>query len=331
MHSRLKAAFDRFIDVQQHSDGDVVKLMREMGVDIALDLNGFTTGAQPGIFLGRCVRRRSRSTIWRIRGPLRDYIDYLIADETIVPRGEQASYAEKVVYLPDTYMVNDSERRIADRARRPGREVGLPDRGFVFCSFNNNYKITPECSTSGCAVAGSSRQRAVAAGRQWRRRRNLRREGGGPRVDADRLVFAPRIATLPKNTWRGIGWRICSSIPFPCNAHTTASDALWAGLPVLTCMGTTFAGRVAASLLQAIGPLELITHSLDEYESLALQLAKEPDALEDIRQELARNREVAPLFDTDRFPPGTSRRPTWRCGSATSDGEPPASFAVAPS
>jgi predicted O-linked N-acetylglucosamine transferase (SPINDLY family) len=326
MHSRLKGAFDRFIDVQQHSDGDVVKLMREMEVDIAVDRNGFTTGARPRIFSLRAAPIQVNYLAYP--GTIgADHIDYLIADETVIPREQQACYTEKVVYLPDTYMVTDSARHIAERT--PTRtEVGLPDRGFVFCSFNNNYKITPQIFDAWMLLL-----RQVDGSVLWllesnpTATRNLRREAVARNIDANRLIFAPRIAQEDHLARQRLADLFLDTLPY--NAHTTASDALWAGLPVLTCMGTAFPGRVAASLLRAVGLPQLITHSLDEYESLALQLARDTTRLEEIRRELARNRAGWPLFDTDRFRQHieTAYMEMWERHQR---GDPRAGFSVAP-
>jgi predicted O-linked N-acetylglucosamine transferase (SPINDLY family) len=298
MRSRLEGAFEKFFDAQRQSDREVVDLMREMEVDIAIDRTGFTTGARPGIFAMRAAPIQVSYLAYP--GTMgADFIDYLIADETIVPREQQASYAEKVVYLPDSYMVNDSARRIAERT--PTRnEAGLPERGFVFCSFNNHFKITPQLFGIWMSLL-----RQVDKSVLWlldstaTTRRNLWREAATRGIDPQRLVFAPRIATEDHLARQRLADLFVDTLP--CNAHTTASEALWTGLPVLTCLGTTFPGRVAASLLRAIGLPELVTSSLDDYQTLALRLAKEPAALEEIRQKLARSRAVAPLFDTDRF------------------------------
>lgn len=298
MRSRLRGAFEKFVDAEHLSDREVVELMREMEVDIAVDRTGFTTGARPGIFAMRAAPIQVNYLAYP--GTMgAEFIDYLIADETVVPREQQASYAEKVVYLPDSYMVNDSGRRIAERT--PTRsEAGLPERGFVFCSFNNHFKITPQLFDIWMSLL-----RQVDKSVLWlldstaTTRRNLWREAAARGIDPQRLVFAPRIATEDHLARHCLANLFVDTLP--CNAHTTASEALWAGVPVLTCLGTTFAGRVAASLLRAIGLPELVTSSLDDYHALALRLAKEPAALEEIRQKLARHRAVAPLFDTNRF------------------------------
>jgi predicted O-linked N-acetylglucosamine transferase (SPINDLY family) len=228
-----------------------------------------------------------------------EYIDYILADRIVIPEEHHPSYSEKVVWLPDCYQVNDSDRKIADRG--PNRsEAGLPENGFVFCCFNSNFKITPAVFDVWMELL-----RQVEGSVLWLLEgngsvaRNLRREAANRGIAPERLVFA-RLAKLPDHLARH---RLADLFldTLPCNAHTTASDALWAELPVLTCLGTTFAGRVAASLLTAIGLPELITHSMADYEALALRLATEPGLLRDIKAKLARNRLSEPLFDTDRF------------------------------
>jgi predicted O-linked N-acetylglucosamine transferase (SPINDLY family) len=255
-----------------------------------------------------------------------DYLDYIISDRVVIPEDHHVHYSEKVVYLPDTFQANDSRRRIAERT--PSRaEAGLPDDGFVFCSFNQPYKFTPAMFDVWMRllhrVEGSvlwlPQVNATAA-------RNLRREAAHRGIDAGRLIFAPRV---PKPEDHLARYRLADLFldTLPYNAQTTASDALWAGVPVITCLGTTFVGRVAATLLNAIGLPELITHSLPEYEALALKLAMERQVLADIKAKLARNRGTHPLFDTDRF-----RRHLEAAYTAMWErhqrGEPPASFAV---
>ena len=326
MRSRLERAFDRFVDVQRFSDREVVALMREMEVDIAVDRTGFTTGARPGIFAMRAAPIQVNYLAYP--GTMgAEFIDYLIADETVVPRGQQGSYTEKVVYLPDSYMVNDSGRRIAERT--PTRnEAGLPERGFVFCSFNNHYKITRQLFDIWMSLL-----RQVDRSVLWlvagtaTMRQNLWREAAARGIDPQRLVFAPRIAPEDHLARHRLADLFLDTIP--CNAHTTASDALWAGLPVLTCVGTTFAGRVAASLLRAIGLPGLVTGSLGEYEALAVRLAGDAAALGEIRQDLARHRTVGPLFDTDRFRRHIESAYVEMWQRRQRD-EPRSSFAVAP-
>jgi predicted O-linked N-acetylglucosamine transferase (SPINDLY family) len=228
-----------------------------------------------------------------------DYIDYIIADARVIPPEDKPFYVEKVVYLPDTYQVNDSKRPIA--ARAPTRaEAGLPPTGFVFCCFNSTYKIVPDVfdvwmrllDRIDGSVMWLFETNAQAA-------QNLRLEAARRGIAPERVVFAPLIA-LPDHLARHrLADLFLDTLPY--NAHTTASDALWAGLPVLTCLGSTFPGRVAGSLLDAIGMPELVTRSLQEYEAMALKLAGDPDFLASLKAKLARNRNSCPLFDTARF------------------------------
>jgi len=255
-----------------------------------------------------------------------EYLDYILADRRVIPEEDRRYYTESVVYLPDTYQPNDRNRRIAETV--PTRaEAGLPETGFVFCSFNNNYKITPDVFDAWMrlldGVDGSVlwllEGNAAAV-------RNLRREAEHRGIAAGRLAFAPHVK--PADHLARHGLADLSLDTLPCNAHTTASDALWAGLPVVTCTGSTFAGRVAASLLNAAGLPELVTGSLEEYEALALDLARDRDRLAAIKEKLARNRDTCPLFDTDRF------RQHIEAAYVTmweryQRGEPPAGFGVA--
>jgi predicted O-linked N-acetylglucosamine transferase (SPINDLY family) len=227
------------------------------------------------------------------------FIDYIIADDTVIPAEHATYYAEQVVRLPHTYWFNDSTKTISDR-NFTRAELGLPENGFVFCCFNNNYKITPDLFDIWMrllqAVPGSVlwlfKGEEIAAA-------NLRREAEKRGVAPERLVFAPRME-MPDHLARHRQADLFLDT-FYYNAHTTASDALWAGLPVLTCLGGAFAGRVAASLLRAVGLPELVTTNHEEYEALALELATHPDKLAVLREKLAANRSTQPLFDTARF------------------------------
>jgi predicted O-linked N-acetylglucosamine transferase (SPINDLY family) len=324
MRTRLLAAFDRFIDVRNKSGYEVATLLRELEIDIAVDLKGYTANCRPEIL----SRRAAPIQVNYLGYPGTmgaDYIDYILADRFVIPEQHHPYYTEKVVYLPDTYQVNDLKRQIADRT--PTRaEAGLPERGFVFCSFNNNYKITPGIfdiwmrllhRTEG-GVLWLLEDNAAAA-------RNLRREAQHRGVAPQRLVFAPRLKPDEHLARHRLADLFLDTLPY--NAHTTASDALWAGLPVLTCLGTAFAGRVAASLLHAIGLPELVTHTLEQYEELAVQLAHDERLLTGIVARLAQNRTTRPLFNTDRF-----RRHIEAAYVAMWErnqrGEPPASFSV---
>jgi predicted O-linked N-acetylglucosamine transferase (SPINDLY family) len=269
-----------------------------MEIDIAVDLKGFTHDARPGILAFRPapVQVNYLGHPGTMGAP---YIDYLIADRRIVPDGHERHYSEKIVYLPDSYQCNDRKRRIAERT--PARaEEGLPETGFVFCSFNGSFKITPEVFDVWMRLL-----KAVEGSVLWllddnpAAVRNLRAEAEARGVSAQRLVFAPRRSLDGHLARHRLGDLFLDTLP--CNAHTTASDALWVGLPLLTCAGETFAGRVAASLLSAAGLPELITETLASYEALATALARDPSALSHLKAKLAERHDVAPLFDTERF------------------------------
>ena len=237
------------------------------------------------------------------------------------------SYSERIVYLPDCYQANDGARPIADKA--PSRaEAGLPQQGFVFCSFNNNYKLMPATFDIWMRIL-----RAVDGSVLWLLEgnaavaRNLRREAEARGVAAERLVFAPRIPPERYLARYRTADLFLDSLPY--NAHTTGSDALRMGVPIVTCPGTSFAGRVAASLLEGVGLAELIAESLADYEALAIRLAREPQTLAAIRAKLARNLPSSPLFDTARYArhlEAAFETMVRRHGQ----GLPPESFAVAP-
>jgi protein O-GlcNAc transferase len=298
MRERLQAAFDRFVDVRGLSDREVAQLLHDGEIDIAIDLKGFTTNNRAAIFAhrGAPVQVNYLGFPGTMGAP---FIDYIIADRHVIPERLTAAYSEKVVRLPGSYQVNDRKRRIAERTPTRG-ELGLPDRGFVFCSFNNNYKIRPEIFDVWMRLL-----RKVEGSVLWLLEdnvaavANLRREAERRGVAADRLVVAPRL-DLDQHLARH---RLADLFvdTFPVNAHTTASDALWAGLPLVTLCGEAFVSRVAASLLGAVGLPELVAESLADYEALALKLATTSALLAEIREKLERNRLAAPLFDTARF------------------------------
>jgi predicted O-linked N-acetylglucosamine transferase (SPINDLY family) len=298
MRARLKAGLDRLVDVRGQSDRQVAELMRDQGIDIAVDLKGFTANNRAGIL----SYRGAPLQVAYLGFPATmgaAFIDYIVADRVVIPPGLEGAYAEKVVRLPGSYQVNDRKRRIAEHT--PSRAAaGLPDRGFVFCSFNNSYKIRPAVFDVWMRLL---RQREASV--LWLLQdndaavANLRRQAEARGVAADRLVFAPRLGLEDHLARHRLADLFLDT--FPVNAHTTASDALWAGLPLVTLRGETFVSRVAASLLAATGLSELITDTLADYEALALKLATTPDLLTALRAKLQANRLTAPLFDTDRF------------------------------
>jgi predicted O-linked N-acetylglucosamine transferase (SPINDLY family) len=298
MRMRVLAAFDQFIDVRDRSDKEVAQLSRDLGVDIAVDLKGYTKDSRPGIFA--CRAAPIQVNYLGYPGTMAaSYMDYIIADRVLIPEESQAYYAEKVVYLPDSYQVNDARRQISSTEFTRG-ELGLPAAGFVFACFNNNHKITPPVFEGWMRIL-----KRVPDSVLWLfeanpdAATNLRNEALGHGVDPERLIFAKRMS-LPEHLAR-IGLADLFVDTSPYNAHTTTSDALWAGLPVLTCPGESFASRVAASLLTAIDLPELIVPTQLDYENTAVDLAKHPDRLQGIRQKLARNRNVKPLFDSKLF------------------------------
>jgi predicted O-linked N-acetylglucosamine transferase (SPINDLY family) len=299
MRERLRKTFDRFVDINGKSDRDAAALAREYEIDIAVDLGGHTRGARTGIFAWRTAPLQ---VAWLgYPGTLgTEYFDYLIADPTVVPPEHQPHYNEKIVYLPNCYLPNDSTREI-DTGARTREEFGLPPGAPVFCCFNNSYKFTPTVFASMmrilARVDGSvlwlSQSNSIVVG-------NLQREAERCGIDARRLVFAQHMPSLAQHLARlRLGDLFLDTSPY--NAHTTAIDALWSGLPVLTRIGNSFAGRVAASLLQAIELPELITTTTQQYEDLAVELLTHPRRLAEIKQKLARNRLTTPLFDTRSF------------------------------
>lgn len=298
MRRRLEASFDRFIDVSDVSDDEIADLIRRFEIDILVDLKGFTGGSRTRV-LGRRPAPIQVNYLGYPGTLGAPFIDYIIADRIVIPDHQREFYSEKVVALPDSYQANDDRRVIADRVFTRG-EVGLAPTGFVFCCFNNNYKITPDMFDRWMRILGR-----VEGSMLWllegnaHAAANLRKEAVARGVAAERLVFAPRVSMPDHLARHRLAGLFLDNIP--CNAHTTASDALWAGLPVLTILGDTFASRVAASLLHAIGLPELIADSPEAYERMAIDLATDPSRLAALRTRLAANRLTAPLFDTKRF------------------------------
>jgi predicted O-linked N-acetylglucosamine transferase (SPINDLY family) len=298
MRQRLEKSFDQFIEVGRKSDVEVAKLSRDLNIDIAVDLKGFTQDARTGIFSYRAAPIQVNylgypSTMGS------DYIDYIIADKTLIPLDTQSSYTEKVVYLPNSYQVNDRKRAISEK-QFTRQELGLPEDSFVFCCFNNNFKILPATFTSWMRILKSVEGSVLwlFQDNPWAVE-NLKKEAEKQGVDAQRLVFADRLPVSEHLARHRQADLFLDTLPY--NAHTTTSDALWSGLPVLTLMGQSFASRVAASLLNAIGLPELVTKTQEEYEALAIELAIAPQKLADIKLKLAKNRLTTPLFDTPLF------------------------------
>jgi predicted O-linked N-acetylglucosamine transferase (SPINDLY family) len=298
LRSRLIKSFDQFHDVRLENDRDVAKLMNELQVDVAVDLMGYTQNARPGILAHRPAPIQVNYLGYP--GTMgADFIDYMIADNIVLPFDQQSYYTEKIIHLPDCYQINDSQRKIA--SDRPTRyHAGLPESGLVFCCFNNSYKITAPFFEVWMRLL-----QAIDGSVLWllqdnnSAETNLCKEAAARGIDPGRLVFASRMPVEGHLARHRLADLFLDTLPY--NAHTTASDALWAGLPVLTCYGESFAGRVAASLLNAVGLPELVTRNLEEYEALAFRLAQDAPLLASIKAKLTRNRDTYPLFISKRF------------------------------
>ena len=298
MRERLSKAFDEFIDIRDKSDPEVALLSREMGIDIAIDLGGHTADARRGIFAFRAAPVQVNYLGYP--GTLgAEYFDYIIADKILIPKANEQFFTEKIAFLPHTYQPNDRKKEISQK-QFTRTELGLPENGFIYCCFNNNYKITPKTLDSWCRILQSVPNSVLwllednqVAGL------NLCNEAKKRGVDPARLLFAPRMDSSDHLARHQLADLFIDTVPY--NAHTTASDALWTGLPVLTLLGDTFAGRVAGSLLNAIGLNELITNTQNEYESLAIDLGNNRDKLKSIKQKLFSNRLATPLFDIEIY------------------------------
>lgn len=298
MRRRLEASFETFVDAATLGDAEVARQIGAAEIDVLIDLKGFTQGARPNIFALRPAPIQVNYLGYPGTMGAR-FIDYMIADSCVVPVSHQASYAEKIVYMPNSYQANDAGRTISDRIFTR-EECGLPGTGFVFCCFNNSYKLTPGMFDQWMRILQS-----VEGSVLWLLEENatavvnLAREAAARGIDPARLVFARRMPLSDHLARHRLADLVLDTLPV--NAHTTASDSLWVGSPVLTQLGGTFAGRVAASLLTAINLPELITETPEEYERLAIDLAKSPEKLRAVKFKLVENRLTAPLFDTELF------------------------------
>jgi len=295
---RVLLSFDEFIDVSLKSNEDVALLAKEMEIDIAIDLKGYTQDCRPGIF-AKTAAPIQVSYLGYPGTMAVDYMDYLIADPTLIPKESQQHYSEKIIYMPNSYQVNMANRSFTSAVL--SREMlKLPKEGFVFCSFNNAYKIAPSTFALWMQIL-----KAVDGSVLWllvsndETAKNLKKEAKKLGIDKNRLVFANYVPVEEHLNRIKYADLFVDNLPY--NAHTTSSDALRMGLPVLTCIGKSFASRVAASLLNAVGLPELITSSQEEYEALAIELATNPKQLKAIKDKLAKNLPSAPLYDTPLF------------------------------
>ncbi len=295
---RLERGFDRFIDIHEMSDLDAAALARRLEVDIAIDLGGYTYNCRSGIFALRAAPLQINylGYLGTLGAP---YIDYLIADHTVVTPESESCFTEKMIYLPDCFQVNDRTRLIADRIFTRA-ELQLPASGCVFCCFNTSYKILPETFASWMRILKRAPQAVLllVAG-DAATVRNLRAQADAHGVDPDRLRFAEVLGSAEYLARYRSADLFLDTLPY--NAGVTASDALWAGLPVLTLAGASYAARMAASLLKAVGLPELVVTTRPAYEDLAVELAENPQRVAELKARLARNRATCPLFDTVRF------------------------------
>ncbi len=297
MRRRLEAAFDVFVDSSQMKDREIAQLIADKNVDIAIDLKGHTQGERFGVFAYRPtpIQVAYLGYPGTTGSP---FIDYLIGDSVVTPPEHQQYYSEKLVQLPGCYQVNDATRSASEMPTR--HDCGLPDTGFVFCVFNSHYKIEPDVFAIWLRLLA-----AVPGSVLWfvderpTSRDNLRATASAAGVDPTRLVFARKVSQAAHLARIGCADIFLDTTPY--GAHTTASDALWMGVPVLTMLGKTFASRVAASQLRTLNMPELVTSSLEQYEELALTLARHPGRLRALKEQLKSNAATSDLFNTDVF------------------------------
>jgi predicted O-linked N-acetylglucosamine transferase (SPINDLY family) len=327
MRRRVAAAFDRFVDISKIPDPEAAQLINSDAVDVLIDLNGYKPENRAKILAYRPAPIQVNFLGYPGTTGT-DFVDYIIVDRFVVPADQQRFFSERLVHLPHSYQCNDDTREIA--AATPSRsDCALPETGFVFCCFNDSYKITPDFFDIWMRLL-----HAVPGSVLWLLERdavgkaNLAREAAARDIAPERLVLARRVPLSEHLARHRLANLFLDTLPF--NAHTTASDALWAGLPVVTCTGGTFAGRVAGSLSQAIGLRELVTTSLEEYETLALRLAQDIDLLRQFRTRLAENRLSFPLFDTARSTRAleAAYRQMWKIRTS---GKSPTPFSILPS
>jgi predicted O-linked N-acetylglucosamine transferase (SPINDLY family) len=295
---RINAAVRGMIEIRHLGDSSALAMVEEKQIDIMVNLNGYFGEQRMQLFTHRMAP--IQVNYLGFPGTLgANYIDYIIADRFVIPETHKPFYHEKVVYLPNCYQANDSKRKIA--AGGPNRlECGLPASGFVFCCFNNCYKILPDMFDRWMRILSQVDGSVLwLLGTNQETTSNLCREAAARNIDPRRLVFAKHVPPADHLARHALADLFLDTLP--CNAHTTASDALWAGLPLLTCMGGAFSGRAAASLLNAIGLPGLVTKTLEDYERTAVELASSPEKLALVKAKLASNRSTAPLFDTKLF------------------------------
>jgi predicted O-linked N-acetylglucosamine transferase (SPINDLY family) len=321
---RVRLAFDDFVDATGISDSEVAALMRSRQIDIAVDLTGYTSGMRPAIFAQRAAP--AQVNFLGFPGTLgAAHMDYILADPFVIPRDSRQHYTEQVAYLPHCFQAND-DRKTRSEVTADRAVAGLPADAVVLCCFNANYKLTPQVFDVWMRILRGSPAAVLwlvadnAAAEEC-----LRRRAAAHGIASERLIFAPRLPYAQHLSRLRLADLFLDTLPF--NAGATASDALWAGVPVLTCVGDAFAARMAGSLLTAVGLVELITYSPAEYERAALELVSTPTRLGELRGRLAGNRATHPLFDTARYTRDLEAAyiNMWERAER---GEPPASFEI---
>lgn len=325
LRSRVSAAFDKFVPVHNLDHYTAAGRIRADGVEILVDLKGYTRGARQEILALRPAPVQV-SYLGYPGTTGASYLDYVLADAIVAPMAHQPDYSEKIVHLGTCYQPNDRQRKI-DPHPVTRADCGLPEEGFVFCSFNNTFKLNRTFFAIWMELL-----KQVPGSVLWllqktpEVRANLKREAFAHGVDPNRIVFADQMPNDRHLARHAAADLFLDSLP--CTAHTTASDALWAGLPLLTCLGSTFAGRVAASVLDAVGLPELIAPSVSDYAKTALRLAQNPDEIGALRAKLSANRTTSPLFDTPNYVRALEQSYT-HMSQRYRSGRPPESFALA--
>jgi predicted O-linked N-acetylglucosamine transferase (SPINDLY family) len=298
LRQRLINSFDYFVELNGLSDKDAALKARQDRLDIAIDLNGYTAGSRPRIFAYRAAPIQINYLGFPGTSGA-DYMDYIIADNYLIPDGARQFYTEKPIYLPHTYMPTDNTRKFSKTTMNRG-SLGLPDDAFIICCFNNNYKIMSSEFDIWMRVLNKVENSILwLRGSNYWSEENIKKEAEKRKIDPERIVFADRVPMDEHLTRQRFADLFVDTFNF--NAHTTATEALWAGLPVITKPGQGFAARVAGSLLKAVGMSELITPSEKEYEALILDLATKKGKLSNIKKKLATNRLSMPLFDTEKY------------------------------
>lgn len=298
IRNQIAVSMDQFLDVSDRSDAEIAALMRQREIDITVDLMGITADCRPGIL----ARRPTPVQVNYLGYPGTtgaEFVDYVIADEIAVPEHEQHHFGEQLAYLPHCYMPGGPPRKIGAQITRG--DCGLPDNAFVFCCFNNNFKILPETFASWMKILKATDESVLwLAEPNPAARANLVREIEKSGVSAARLIFAPHLPSFADHLSRiALADLFLDTLPF--NAHSTAIDALSAGVPVLTCVGNTMAGRTGASVITSAGIAELVTASRTEYEQTAIRLCQNPTTLRAIRSRLGESRQDSPLFNMTLF------------------------------